>query len=175
MEYSRWLFFVFAVLCSVGCSSEYTYKDISINKNSGLEVFKLDSGKVRLLLPDGKPFTGVLHQTDEDTSQDSLIIGKYGLPRDGKWYLYEKNNLVEEGFYSNGEKDSTWTVYFPNGEIKETGKYLNGNKNGKWITYQSSKGSKYDTLFYIDGITKKEITQKRQLKREQEEAERKKY
>lgn len=200
------LIFIFVILFLQGCSSEYTYKDINTKDDVGLEVTNHVIGATRLMLQDEiTPFSGVIHQTVQDTSQDSLIIDEEGYPVVGKWKLYSGDKLIEEGFYSNRKKDSVWTSYFSNGNVKkietlnngiregnwvsyfENGKinskglYVNGTRQGQWIKVSKATGNSetnivYDTLFYIDGVTKREIARKKEAERkrrlEQERKER---
>lgn len=48
-----------------------------------------------------------------------------------------KSNLLQtSGYYTNGQKDSTWTEYYADGEtIRERGSYYQGQKAGMWEFY----------------------------------------
>ncbi len=47
-----------------------------------------------------------------------------------------KNNVLENGYYKNNQKDSTWTVYFRNSDlIRSQGNYKNDLKTGLWTEY----------------------------------------
>jgi uncharacterized protein len=54
-------------------------------------------------------------------------------------HLYEAGVLAAKGkLVASGEKDSIWTYYFPDGQIKSTGKYNSDGKTGKWNYYFSN-------------------------------------
>ncbi|SNC75971.1 TonB family C-terminal domain-containing protein [Hymenobacter gelipurpurascens] len=51
-------------------------------------------------------------------------------------YIGKKNQLLTSGHYTNGQKDSTWTEYYADGEtIRERGTYYQDQKVGMWEFY----------------------------------------
>ncbi|TGD81543.1 energy transducer TonB [Hymenobacter wooponensis] len=51
-------------------------------------------------------------------------------------YSGKNNLLLTSGYYSKGQKDSTWTTYYPNSEIvRERGSYELDQKVGMWEFY----------------------------------------
>jgi uncharacterized protein len=89
----------------------------------------------------------------------------------GHW-IYETNDYMEKGSFSNGETDSLWTSfympgkrkryigsfqsgdpvglhtkYYDNGQIEYTGKYVSGMKDGDWL-YFDEMGFNYLKITY---------------------------
>lgn len=53
--------------------------------------------------------------------------------RNGKWtYWYMNGNIWSEGWFADGENDSTRNVYHENGKIYYSGKYDIGKRVGVW-------------------------------------------
>lgn len=50
--------------------------------------------------------------------------------RSGKWTWYEGNFKSSEGYYRDGEDDSTWTNYYTNGQIATIAQFRNGVREG---------------------------------------------
>ncbi len=59
--------------------------------------------------------------------------------RHGRYTRTEKYNGSTTGFYKNGMKDSTWTMYDRSGEKEVSGNYLNDQKSGPWTYYNSNE------------------------------------
>jgi hypothetical protein len=53
---------------------------------------------------------------------------------------YFPKDIIKEGYYSFGEKDSLWTErFYGSSLLKNRGYYNNGNKTGVWLYYDYSK------------------------------------
>lgn len=84
-------------------------------------------------------------------------------------YLYENDTLLAKGLILNdGNFDSSWVYYYPNGNIQSEGMYINGKKEGNWVYYYENgkiqqKGSFRENiisgtwkLYYKSGVLKAE-------------------
>ena len=58
--------------------------------------------------------------------------------KDGFYRRYKSRQLVEEGFYKNGKKDSTWRYFTISKEPVASGDYKDGEKVGYWTFYSKS-------------------------------------
>lgn len=57
------------------------------------------------------------------------LVDNYG--KDGLWIYQNKQGIVlEKEFYKNKERDSTWTIYYPNGQKNIEKNYSKGFLNG---------------------------------------------
>ena len=68
---------------------------------------------------------------------------------------YQKFNfagqLVAEGFYKNGEKDSVWTEYWAAPRVKALGSYANGKRIGIWQFF-STTGDLQQEYDFTDSV-----------------------
>ena len=58
--------------------------------------------------------------------------------KDGFYRRYKYRQLIEEGFYKEGKKDSTWKYFTSLNEPVATGDYKNGERTGYWTFYSKS-------------------------------------
>jgi len=66
--------------------------------------------------------------------------------------LYEKGILSAEGkLLQNGERDSVWIAYFPDGRVRHSGIYRNGLREGRWMFFYAN-GDKAQEGFYRKGL-----------------------
>ena len=61
-------------------------------------------------------------------SDKSILHGSYQK-------LNYSNQLIVDGYYNKGAKDSTWTEYIRNGKVLKSGKYLADKRVGLWEFY----------------------------------------
>ncbi len=59
--------------------------------------------------------------------------------REGVYRLLSKKKILVQGYYKNGEKDSLWTQYNPEGIIRSRGYYSKSKRVGIW-EYFDNKG-----------------------------------
>ncbi|QJX46315.1 hypothetical protein HMJ29_04935 [Hymenobacter taeanensis] len=79
----------------------------------------------------------VTHQNPWCKEEYSVLTANNTV-KQGQYQRYSgKNNLLRtSGYYSNGQKDSTWTTYYADGEtIRERGAYDQDKKVGMWEFY----------------------------------------
>jgi antitoxin component YwqK of YwqJK toxin-antitoxin module len=63
---------------------------------------------------------------------------------------YSSNGVVrEESIFFYGKRDSTYTVYYNNGQVATDGFYTEGKRTGNWTTYYKSSGSAKSKGMYI--------------------------
>ncbi len=73
--------------------------------------------------------------------------------KDGKW-VYSNNYLVQNKYFSDGEKTGTWTSHYFNGKLAYKGVFENNLENGKHIYYYSNGFTKAST-YYMFGLKEK--------------------
>ncbi len=56
---------------------------------------------------------------------------------------YSNQNIKEEGYYLDRQKDGVWKGYFLNGKIQYESSYENGNRNGPFKYYSLENGVHY--------------------------------
>jgi hypothetical protein len=72
-------------------------------------------------------------------------------------YYAQDSSIATEGNYTDGKKQGTFTIYFPNGQIEQFGKYINDRKSGIW-EYFYENGTRRQILdFQDDEILVKEF------------------
>ena len=69
----------------------------------------------------------------------------------GLWSYYGGTWLSQTGFYDNGLKDSTWTLYNAKGKIDRIENFKNGNRHGTAIQYNWHNGYPAKIRYYEDG------------------------
>ncbi|MEO7121170.1 MAG: tetratricopeptide repeat protein [Ginsengibacter sp.] len=77
---------------------------------------------------------------------------------DYKYYKLNGSSIITNGdgskriqsYYKNGERDSIYTSWYPNGKTEMEGKYIDGDKDGIWKYYYFD-GTLSETENYKDG------------------------
>lgn len=69
--------------------------------------------------------------------------------REGRWTITwtDIDQLREEGSWSNGLKEGTHVMYYPNGNIRRRGRFVGGQKDGTW-EYFAENGARIVTVTY---------------------------
>ena len=89
-------------------------------------------------------------------SPDSTIMGTGvidGVIKTGLWKFYTRktNTLFTEGSYKNGERDGTWTSYYPNGKRKDVAEYRAGKLFGP-AKYFDEDGALQREMIFQDSM-----------------------
>jgi antitoxin component YwqK of YwqJK toxin-antitoxin module len=97
---------------------------------------------------DGALFSGVITQT-HDNIKSSFHV-REGVVNGIATYYYASGNMMEQGVFTNGQKDQKWTRYNENGTISAVAFYNLGKKTGTWLVYDD-KGHKRFEMNYSNG------------------------
>lgn len=89
-----------------------------------------------------------------DETGKVILKGQYfDGERTGKW-IYSVGDIIEEGKYIEGLKDSTWKSFYENGKLAEEGHYIQGVPNGKYRWYYPNGKLKVEG-YYVMGRKEK--------------------
>jgi antitoxin component YwqK of YwqJK toxin-antitoxin module len=127
-----------------------------------LQISKLDKGvgTVRFNHLNGKPYfisnynyyklSGAYAVTNGDESKASQAYYKNGQPDSIFTSWYPNGKIQSEGSYSNGTKTGDWKYYNIEGKLSEVEKYAGGELEGEDTEYDE-KGAKTKISMYKDG------------------------
>lgn len=81
----------------------------------------------------------------------------------GSYKKYKNKKLIEEGFYKENKKDSTWNIYSQKGYLVASGNYISDSVTGVWNFFSLSNvlvqkyDYEHDSLLYFDINEEKKI------------------
>jgi TonB family protein len=84
------------------------------------------------------------------------VLSSDNLVKQGKYKRFKRKKLIEEGFYKNNMKDSTWKIYSIDHGLIAEGNYKDDRKAGTWLYYSKQKelvqkcDHSLDSLLYIN-------------------------
>lgn len=81
----------------------------------------------------------LIFSTDADLKEVFYVLKSNPEIRHGYYKMTYKKQVLVEGHYSDGLKDSLWSLYDFNGRLKVTGKYLLDRRVGNWKFFDKSE------------------------------------
>jgi antitoxin component YwqK of YwqJK toxin-antitoxin module len=97
---------------------------------------------------DGRLFNGTIEKVQDNTKSDFTV--KDGVINGEASYFFASGKLMEQGMFTNGQKDQKWTRYNGNGSVSAIAFYNLGKKTGTWLVFDDN-GKKRFEMNYTDG------------------------
>ncbi len=97
---------------------------------------------------EGQLFSGTLSQIQNNAKSQFTV--KEGVIEGPTTYFYASGKLMEDGYFSNGQKDQKWTRYSENGKVIAIAFYTMGKKSGTWLVFDDN-GKKRFEMNYNNG------------------------
>ncbi|MEO8413020.1 MAG: tetratricopeptide repeat protein [Ginsengibacter sp.] len=114
-------------------------------------------GKVRFNHWNGKPYiesnytfyelNGVYKVTNGDGSNNRLCYYKDGDLDSVYTSWYPNGKIHIEGKYAHGTKTGTWQYYYYNGQLSESEQYVDGKLDGRDVSYDEHGGTNREYVF----------------------------
>ena len=77
----------------------------------------------------------VKHKISSNEKEIFYVLATDESVKHGKYEYFKSKQLIREGYYKEGKKDSLWCKYIWNGSKTIEGFYKDDLKNGNWIFY----------------------------------------
>lgn len=97
---------------------------------------------------EGELFNGTITQTQNGLKSEFQV--KDGLISGDANYYYASGKLMENGSFTNGQKDHKWIRYNENGTTSAIAFYSLGKKTGTWLVFDEN-GKKRFEMNYLNG------------------------
>ena len=95
----------------------------------------------------------IKHKISSNEKETFYVLASDEKTKHGKYEYFESKQLIREGFYKNGLKDSIWMKYIWNGELRSKGYFKDDLKNGHWVYYGYKESKSMEGDFKDDTRT----------------------
>ncbi len=98
----------------------------------------------------GEKYSGVYLSYFENGNKKAVYTIKRGKEDGSVEFYYPTSEIMEQGFFNDGNKDGKWVRWSNNGNKLAEANYKNGKKDGKWIIWDE-RGIKRYEMYYKNG------------------------
>jgi len=99
----------------------------------------------------GKNYSGMYISYYQDGKKAAVYTVKNGKENGTVEFYYPTEEIMEQGFFKDGEKDRKWVRWSINGNKLAEANYNKGKKDGKWLIWDERGVKRYE-MFYSNGL-----------------------